>query len=326
MKSNLINNYNYIINTGTEIYQDILKPESNKIFIHNIRHNLMKFEWVKSSLVWYGDNIKLEIRFTCVNPTSGQRVHIVFPLILVDTYMQMEKFTDTYYNLNLNKFEHNFSRKNKGIMFPILENKLNTFTQEIMENPMIKELNKNSDLLINQMKTGMMPRIVDESDFQPNNTFNQRKVYHSEDKIKEILKNTEIKKIIIDNIPKSVNLNNLKNTLDSVNFNFITREIKNVKYSYRDIDTLLNLNSLMVDVSLIPEYICCSSNIGQLINIDFDQIEKKIVAQDTFYYTHENDGSLVLITQPYPYEKKIGNAILENYSSNNSNSLSLSND
>jgi hypothetical protein len=334
----------------------------------------MKVGWVKSSLQWYNDDIELEIRFTCVNPNNGQRVHITFPLKLVDTYMKMEKFSDTYYNLNLNQFNNNFSRKINGVMFPVLEKKLNTFTQNItnqyinkldkqinkldekitiideetiidekinnldeetiidkkksnniklvkqeiiknplIENPMIKEFKKDSDSIINQMKTGMMPRVVDENNFKPNYTFNKRKIYHSEDKVTEILKNTEIKKIRIDNIPKSINLNNLKNTLDSVNFNFVTKEIKNVNYSYGDIDTFLNLNSLIVDTSIIPEYMCCSSVIGPLINMDFSFIEKKINAQDTFYNTLSNDGSLSLITQPHPYDKKIGNALLKNF-------------
>lgn len=406
MKTNLINNYNHIINTGNEIYQDILKPESNKTFIHNVRHNLMQVAWVKSSLQWHGENIKLEIRFTNINPANGQRVHIVFPLILVDTYIKIEKFTDTYYNLSFNEFKQNASNKivdlKKGVMFPVLEDKLNSFTKDlttkhitkldtklkkltdkqkklktnllnkkkklkvkipifkvngeqiisenkmqidtiktiidiqkqqeqiiknvddiklekdyiiknpIQENAMIKELKKDSDSIVNQMKIGMTPNIVDIKEFKKNNTFNKQKVFHEENTVKNILKNSEIRKINMTTIPKSVNLNDIKKKLESTNFNFVTKKIKYVKYSYSDIDTLLNLNSLIVDASIIPDYMCCKPTIGQLINMDFSQIEKKIIAQDFFYYTHGNDGSLIFITQPHPFEKKIGNIILEN--------------
>ena len=415
MKTNLMSNYNNIINSGVEIYQDILKPESNKTFIHNVRHNLMQVAWVKSSLQWHGENIQLEIRFTNVNPDNGQRVHIVFPIKLVDTFKKIEKFTDTYYNLNLNEFQQKASNKigdvKNGVMFPVLEDKLNTFAKDvttkhinkidkklkdltnihnkiksnllskkahlkirkpffgikgetilservalaeirmlqanaesvktiinlekqqndiikktntlildklnviknpIQENAMIKELTKNSKSIVNQMKNGMNSTLVDIKTFKKNKTFNKQNLFHSEIKIKSALKDINVSKIDVKTIPKSVDLNDFKKKLESTNFNFVTKEIKNVKYSYADIDCLLNLNSLIVDTSVIPDYMCCKPTIGQLITMDFSQIEKKIIAQDFFYYTHGNDGSLIFITQPHPFEKKIGNVILEN--------------
>jgi hypothetical protein len=375
----------------------------------------MQVAWVKSSLQWHGENIELEIRFTNVNPDNGQRVHIIFPLKLVDTYMKIEKFTDTYFNLSLNEFKQTASNKisdvKKGIMFPVLEDKLNSFNKDltsnhlekldtklktlneknkklksnliikkahlklrkpvfnvkgeqvssenkiqtetiksivdiqkqqeqitkkvddiklekehivknpIQENAMIKELKKDSDSIVNQMKNGMTASKIDIKDFKKNNTFNKQHVFHTEDVVKKILKGNELKKIDMSTIPKSVNLNELKKKLEVTNFNFVTKEIKYVKYSYNDIETLLNLNSLIVDSSVIPEYMCCKPTIGQLINMDFSQIEKKIIAQDYFHYTHGNDGSLIFITQPHPYEKKIGNAILENLISDHKSQL-----
>ena len=394
IKINLLSNYNHIINSGNEIYQDILKPNSNKIDIHNLRHSLIQIVWTKSSLQWYGENIELEIRFVCLNPDNGLRVHIVFPLKLVDTYMKIENFSDTYFNLGLNEFNHNPSNKisdvKKGIMFPVLEDKLNTLTKDltnkhiisldnkikildetnkklnsnlkiekpifkvngeqifdkdlldkvnketnksiiqntkkvndiklhkeniiknpIQDNAMIIELKKNSDLNVNQINNGMTSAYK-LGDLKKNKTFNKQNVFHSESAVKKILKNFAIKKIKMSTIPKSVNLNDLKKKLESTNFNFVTKEIKNVKYSYSDIDTLLNLNSLIVDTSIIPDYMCCKPTIGQLVNIDFCQIQSKLLAQDLFYFTHANDGSLIFITEPHPYEKKIGNAILQN--------------
>jgi len=420
MKTNLMTNYNHLINSGTEIYQDILKPESNKTFIENVRHNLMQVAWVKSSLQWHGENIDLEIRFTNVNPDNGQRVHIVFPIILVNTFIKIEKFTDTYFNLGLNEFQQEASNKisdvKKGIMFPVLENKLNTFTKNlttkhidkinkklddlnnihnriksnllskkahlkikrpfhkmigetilservaiaeikmlqanadsvqaiinlekqqndiikktddlnldkeniiknpIQENTMIKELVKDSKSIANQMKNGMNSSSTDIKAFKKNKTFNKQRIFYSKTKIKGALKDININKIDVNTIPKSVDLNDFKNKLESTNFNFVTKDIKNVKYSYADIDTLLNLNSLIVDISIIPDYMCCKPTIGQLINMDFSQIEKKIIAQDSFYFTRGNDGSVSFITQPHPFEKKIGDAILESLISDN---------
>ena len=316
IRMNLLSNYNNIINSGEEIYQDILKPESNQTSIYNVTHNLMKVSWVKSSLQWVGNNIQLEIRFTYVNPNKGTRLHIVFPVVLVDTYVVMEKFTDTYYTPSETYIDPaNFMNKKslkKGIMFPVLEEKLNTFS----ENPMIIEFKKENKSLATQMKEGTMNIRCDSETFKENIILKKEKKYHSGSSVKNALKNFNINKINIKTIPKSVDLNNFVEKLNSINFNIVTKDINNVKYSYNDIDSLLNLNSLIVDTSLVPDYICCSSTIGNLINIDFNDIQKKILAQDYFYYTHGNDGSLYFITQPHPYEKKIGNVILENLSLN----------
>jgi hypothetical protein len=133
-------------------------------------------------------------------------------------------------------------------------------------------------------------------------------------RVKSELKKFNTNKIDIANIPVNKKLNDLSKTLKTTNFNSVTSQIKNVKYSANDIDTLFNLNKLLVDCSVIPEYMCCKPTMGNLINIDFMPIQNKILAQSSFYYTNANDGSLLLITQPQPYDIKFGNTILQNLS------------
>jgi hypothetical protein len=45
--------------------------------------------------------------------------------------------------------------------------------------------------------------------------------------------------------------------------------------------------------------------------MDLYPIQLKILNQKRFYYTTTVDGSLALITQPYPYNITVGKEILE---------------
>ena len=64
--------------------------------------------------------------------------------------------------------------------------------EQELENAMIKELKKDSDSIVNQMKIGMTPNIVDITEFKKNNTFNKQNVFHEENTVKNILKNSVI--------------------------------------------------------------------------------------------------------------------------------------
>jgi hypothetical protein len=409
IKLDLITNYNYIINSADQIYQDIAKPESNKAYVFNLRHNLMQVSWAKSPLQWYGENIDLEIRFTLKNSDDGKSVSIIFPLKLVNTIINTENFTDTYFDLQYNNFKteinnnpHKFDDLNKGIMYNVTEPTLTspTIKQEfikklrnrkkklnlkkrvfeektrvlsekniigemllksiapipidvppplkidtstslrieksindheqkqiieldkatyvpIEESNLIKEFKKSNDSIKNQPNVGIMRPIMETIFYKKNKAFVKQETVHPIQKVKSELQNFNTKKIDIANIPIRKNLKDLAKTLKTTNFNSVTSEIQNVKYTSNDIDTLFNLNTLIVDSSVIPEYTCCKPTMGNIINIDFSSIQNKILAQSSYYYTTANDGSLILITQPQPYDLTLGNNILKNLSKEN---------
>jgi len=334
MKMDLVTNTNFIINTGNEIYQDILQTESNKSYIFNIRYNFMQVSWVLSSLLWFCNDIKLEMRITNVNPDDGKKVQIVFPLMLTKI---PENFSDTYFDFDLNNFKselksspYKFGDTKKGLIYPVstecenkklliekVKNKYNKVIAEeeirkIDDNTMIKEIQRETALLNNQMLDGIMRPVTETKYFKKNRVYSKGKDFHPISKVKNALKNLNYDKINIKSIPKSTDLSNFSNILKANNFNTVTDKINNVKYSDKDAETILNLNSLLVDHNLIPEYICCTPITGELLTFDFKKLQEKILAQDSFYYTSANDGSLIFITQPQPFDEIIGNTIIKN--------------
>ena len=354
IKLDLITNNNPIINTGERIYQDILQTESNKAYIYNQRHNLMQVSWLKSKIQWFGENIKLENRFTFINSDDGFRVHIVFPLVLVDI-PKIETFADTYFDIGLNKFEttinsipYKFGDLNEGVIQPVslttsycnnkvIKEKVNekaklltknisesnykTLLQEqlkksiltkIDENTMIKEIQKETAKLKNEMNAGIMRPVTETKYFKNSKVYSEDNTFYDSVLVKSALSNINHEKIDIYSIPTSTKLTNLSNTLNNINFNSITNQIKNVKYSISDINTFFNLNTLITNPDIIPEFICCTPISGSLITFNFSKIQEKILAQDIFYYTSEPDGALVLYTQPQPFDKLIGSTILSN--------------
>jgi len=347
IKLDLVNNNNFIINSGQRIYQDILQTESQKAYLYNKRYNLMQVSWYKSSMKWYGDNIALENRFTFVNSADGGRVHIIFPLILIDLPI-VEKFVDTYFDKGLNKFEseynhtpYKFGDLKKGIINPISENipysknkkiedkakiKAKNISKNIIlqekikdkildeldKNAMVKNIQKDTAKLTNQMNDGIMRPVTETLYFKSNNVHSSNKEYHEPNLVRASLSSINHNKIDVKTIPSNVNLDDLSNKLSNSNFNSIMNQIKNVKYSISDIKNLLNLNTLLINTNIIPEYICCSPVKGELINFNFFKIQDKILAQEIFYYSSEPDSSLLLFTQPQPFNKQIGNAILSN--------------
>ena len=111
---------------------------------------------------------------------------------------------------------------------------------------------------------------------------------------------------------KNVDLKSLEKKLSDVKFNQIAQNFKNEQFSLYDINSFLNLNSILKDSSVVPAYKCCGSTIGKVVNIDLCQTATKVVDQEKFFFAQGNDGSLVLITKPQPYDKKIGQVILNN--------------
>ena len=126
------------------------------------------------------------------------------------------------------------------------------------------------------------------------------------------LSDLNLDKLDLTTVPKNTDLQKLNKILNDNNFNDLTENIPNVKYTLFEASTLLNLDLLIIDSSIIPEYICCNPNItsSKLIKINLaTTIQEKLLNQQLFYKARSLDGNLVFITQPYPFDKKTGKDI-----------------
>jgi hypothetical protein len=128
---------------------------------------------------------------------------------------------------------------------------------------------------------------------------------------KQIFSKIDLDKLDLSKIPNDFNLKFVKDYLNSINFNLLVNPIKNVKYTIKEATSLIYLDYLLIDPTIIPTYICCSpvSISIQYINIDLQELETKLLNQDKFYCTESLNKSVTYITQPYPYNQVAGNYI-----------------
>ena len=137
------------------------------------------------------------------------------------------------------------------------------------------------------------------------------------DKVKEInnkLPDIKLNKLDLKSIVSNtnVNLDNLNKKLENMNFNKIAKKFNNQKFSLNDINSLLNLNTLIEDTTNIPTYNCCAPNYGKVVDINLCPTATKVLDQELFYYLTGNDNSLILITKPQPFDMKAGKKLLAN--------------
>jgi hypothetical protein len=133
------------------------------------------------------------------------------------------------------------------------------------------------------------------------------------DKLENVnLDKLDIKQILRKKEKEEVDLEKLNQKLEKINFNEVTKDFNNQEFSLYDINSLLNLNELIKDTKNIPTYKCCTPNIGEMVNIDLCKAGDKVLDQEKFFFAKGNDDSLVLITQPQPYNRLIGEKIIGN--------------
>jgi hypothetical protein len=73
-------NTNNILNDGSKIYQDMLKPYDQKAEIANKRQGLTQISWKKSYFSYNEKLVPLELQFTHVEPGTGKVTKVIFPL------------------------------------------------------------------------------------------------------------------------------------------------------------------------------------------------------------------------------------------------------
>jgi hypothetical protein len=96
-------NMDYIKNNNSEIYQDILKPWENPAFLQINLNNkievkllhLIKISWQRSLFTYNGKLIGLQLHFIHIEPKTGKKIIIVFPLSFTDN---IELFTNNIQN------------------------------------------------------------------------------------------------------------------------------------------------------------------------------------------------------------------------------------
>ena len=84
-------NINYIVNDQKTIYQDMNKPWEQKATIGTEPQNLHQISWKKSFFTFNKKPVGLELHIAHVNPKTGKRIRVIFPLSFNKT---TEKFTD----------------------------------------------------------------------------------------------------------------------------------------------------------------------------------------------------------------------------------------
>ena len=320
IKIDLTTNYNNIVNTSDIIYYDINKPEENRTLIFNIKYNLTKISWERSLLNWYNNPINLELRLSFLNPDNGKYIYIIFPLVFKKV-KNIENFQDSYYNLDDTKFKTSFNPKTdtisssmkSGVMYSILENKDVTFNDtknKLDSKPMSNNLYNSNNNLRTDMNFGFLPDMLDNSQLEKN-VILQNIQGESTNDINDLLSGIDLDKLDLSIFPNNLDLKYIKDYLNTINFNTITKPINNVKYTIKEASSLLYLDYLIVDKTVVPDYICCSSNTfsNQYIYSDLQELQTKIINQNKYYCSKSLDESITYITQPYPYNQDIGNKI-----------------
>jgi hypothetical protein len=133
--------------------------------------------------------------------------------------------------------------------------------------------------------------------------------------VKDKLSSINLKKLDIVSVVNKVEtqeLDKLRVKLEKINFNEVAKNFDNQQFTTYDINSLMNLNSLIKDKSVVPTYKCCTPNYGKIVSIDLCQTAQKVLDQEKFFFANGNDNSLVLITKPQPYNKTIGQQMIKN--------------
>jgi len=342
MKIQFGSNQNSLVNDGRQLVQNMTNPHEQSSIVGNKKHILKQVSWCKSNLNWYGEEMPLEIRLTNTNIDDNTVTHIVFPVKLVEQNKLKEGFADMK-PLNLNNFLSDSKTKDAldylgtKLNIPMIkqEKLQEIIPKNIQETTLFKSI-QDSSLVKKIQDPSLMKNIQDSvkniqdskifkniQEIIPVNTesllknisnMNSEEVISKINSIKTQLSGINLDKLDVKEIltTDNINLKSLNKKLNDMNFNQISQNFKNQQFSLHDINSLLNLNSILQDSSVVPAYKCCGSTFGKVVNIDLCQTATKIVNQEKFFFAQGNDGSLVLITKPQPYDKKIGQTILNN--------------
>ena len=343
MKMEFSSNINNMMNNGNQIYQDIVTPTSTsgaqQSHIGNDTFNLKQISWTKSKLNWHNEEIPLEIRLTNINNNTGQLTHIIFPVKLID-----EKLTESFNNTltypvsvqnngEQNNGEQNNGEQNNGEQLNIeqlIKNfDLNSFFNQIIsilsDTKLIdKNLSNIKDVI--EKNSDFFKKIKEEASNLINNIslidptiknkfdLNDPDIVSKIVNIKNKLSEDTLKKLDLSNIMNTVgiDLDKFKIILNKINFNEVAKHFDNQQFSTYDINSFMNLNSLLTDKSAVPSYSCCSPNYGKVVSINLCKTAQKVVDQEKFFVTSGNDNSNILITKPQPYNKAIGEQMYKN--------------
>ena len=79
-RASYASNTNNIVNDGSKIYQDMVKPYEQKAEIGNKPQGLTQISWKKSYFSYNGKPVGLELHFSHVAPATGKVTKVIFPL------------------------------------------------------------------------------------------------------------------------------------------------------------------------------------------------------------------------------------------------------
>ena len=85
---------------------------------------------------------------------------------------------------------------------------------------------------------------------------------------------------------------------------------------FTNINNSNNLKILTQNMTMIPQYKCCSPIVSEPVLIDLCSTAKKLIEEEYFYFTTNTNNSLLLITKPSPYNKNIGQNFINSMEKN----------
>ena len=91
--------FNHVVNNGTKIYIDTLKPLKNRLIYNGHRYNLSKIEFNIGSTRFNGKKIPLELHFVNTSTINDYILRVIYPLNLTDS---MKVFKNVYENNDYN--------------------------------------------------------------------------------------------------------------------------------------------------------------------------------------------------------------------------------
>jgi hypothetical protein len=123
-------NTNNIVNDGSKIYQDMLKPQDQKAEIGNKPQGLTQISWKKSYFSYNDKSVPLELQFTHVAPSTGKVTKVIFPLSFTP-----ENKKETFANIDESKIQQELNDTSKNsFKKPGQLNTLIKTTKEVPEN------------------------------------------------------------------------------------------------------------------------------------------------------------------------------------------------
>jgi hypothetical protein len=313
-------NTNTVNNDDKGVSQDIAEPMIQTVEIGGVDYNLSKVEWKTSPFSWKDKQVGIDLHLIHTNYKSMTTVTILIPLDLLSA------------SIIANSSEA-VKLPQSSSLNPINSLETNSSSNSIKSEE--KSENVNSSNPINSTS------IIDLSN--TTKILKPTLVFNFDDPIKTVKILEDFKDINYNKMDESFSIvesitgvdeniyATLTNETDKAKYFNLDHTLADIRNSFADIGTLngntlidigkFNLqieysrnydinkhsvNKLLDSFTQIPNYQCCSKVIGPLIGINLCPLKKIIESNPQFYILEQENGNVIFITQPSPFNETIG--------------------